>query len=56
MHRLLGDMKAQPTAWPFLNPVDGEEVVDYYEVVKRPMGQSLLLTLFQNATDHPYQT
>lgn len=40
MHRLLGDMKAQPNAWPFLIPVNGEEVVDYYEVIKRPMGQS----------------
>lgn len=40
MHRLLGDMKAQPNAWPFSMPVNGEEVVDYYEVIKRPMGQS----------------
>ncbi|KAG8213621.1 hypothetical protein J3R82DRAFT_10306 [Butyriboletus roseoflavus] len=40
MHRLLGDMKAQPNAWPFLIPVNGEEVVDYYEVIKRPMDLS----------------
>lgn len=32
-------MKAHPNAWPFLNPVNGEEVVDYYEVIKRPMGE-----------------
>ena len=42
MHRLLGDMKAHPNAWPFLIPVNGEEVVDYYEVIKRPMGPSPL--------------
>lgn len=40
MHRLVGDMKAHPNAWPFLVPVNGEEVVDYYEVIKRPMGPS----------------
>lgn len=40
MHRLLGDMKAHPNAWPFSVPVNGEEVADYYEVIKRPMGQS----------------
>ncbi|KAF9232734.1 Bromodomain-containing protein [Melanogaster broomeanus] len=37
LHRLLGDLKAHPNAWAFLNPVNGEEVVDYYEVIKRPM-------------------
>lgn len=39
MHRLLGDLKAHPSAWAFLNPVNGEEVIDYYEVIKRPMGR-----------------
>ena len=57
MHRLLGDMKAQPNAWPFLNPVNGEEVLDYYEVIKRPMGQYPLnilthfLTVFLGGAD-----
>ncbi|KAF8840527.1 Bromodomain-containing protein [Paxillus ammoniavirescens] len=37
MYRLLGDLKAHPNAWAFVNPVNGEEVVDYYEVIKRPM-------------------
>lgn len=42
MHRLLGDLKAHPSAWAFLNPVNGEEVVDYYDVVKRPMDFSTM--------------
>ncbi|KAF8556086.1 Bromodomain-containing protein [Imleria badia] len=42
MHRLVGDMKAHPNAWPFLVPVNGEEVVDYYEVIKRPMDISTI--------------
>lgn len=40
MHRLLGDLKAQPNAWPLLLPVTEGEVVDYYEVIKRPISQS----------------
>ncbi|KAI6045992.1 hypothetical protein EDC04DRAFT_3103553 [Pisolithus marmoratus] len=42
LHRLLGDLKAHPSAWAFLNPVNGEEVVDYYDVVKRPMDLSTM--------------
>ncbi|KAI9572261.1 Bromodomain-containing protein [Boletus coccyginus] len=42
MHRLLGDMKAHPNAWPFSVPVNGEEVADYYEVIKRPMDLSTM--------------
>lgn len=38
MHRLLGDLKSHASAWAFLHPVNGEEVVDYYDVIKRPMG------------------
>ena len=28
-------------AWPFLEPVDESEVVDYYNIVKEPMGRFL---------------
>ncbi|KAI6121433.1 hypothetical protein F5141DRAFT_1211118 [Pisolithus sp. B1] len=28
--------------WAFLNPVNGEEVVDYYDVIKRPMDLSTM--------------
>jgi hypothetical protein len=39
MQKFLADMQAHPSAWPFLNPVNGEEVLDYYELVKHPMGK-----------------
>ena len=26
-------------AWPFLEPVDENEVADYYRIVKEPMGK-----------------
>ena len=26
------------SAWPFLNPVDPEQVSDYYNIIKDPMG------------------
>lgn len=38
MRRLLSDLKAHPLAWAFLNPVNADEVPDYYGVIKRPMG------------------
>jgi histone acetyltransferase len=38
MRRLLSDMQTHTSGWPFLQPVNAEEVADYYEVVKNPMG------------------
>ena len=40
MQRLLSDLQGHPQAWAFLQPVNGEEVEDYYDVIKRPMGSS----------------
>ncbi|THH01959.1 hypothetical protein EW026_g825 [Hermanssonia centrifuga] len=37
MERLLSDLQTHPLAWAFLQPVNGEEVQDYYEVIKQPM-------------------
>jgi len=37
MQRLLTDLQGHPQAWAFLHPVNGDEVVDYYEVIKKPM-------------------
>ncbi|KAH8107246.1 hypothetical protein BXZ70DRAFT_1004111 [Cristinia sonorae] len=37
MEKLLSDMQSHPVAWAFLSPVNGEEVPDYYEVIKQPM-------------------
>lgn len=42
MERLLGDLQIHPVAWAFLHPVNGDDVPDYYEVIKKPMGKFLL--------------
>lgn len=38
MERLLSDLQQHPLSWAFLQPVNAEEVPDYYEVIKEPMG------------------
>ena len=38
MERLLSDLQQHPLSWAFLQPVNAEEVPDYYEVIKDPMG------------------
>ncbi|KAJ7496124.1 hypothetical protein B0H11DRAFT_1716448 [Mycena galericulata] len=37
MTKTLDDLKDHSAAWAFQNPVNGEEVVDYYDVIKEPM-------------------
>ncbi|OBZ67017.1 Histone acetyltransferase GCN5 [Grifola frondosa] len=37
MKKLLSDLQGHASAWAFLTPVNGEEVTDYYEVIKNPM-------------------
>ncbi|KAI0081351.1 Bromodomain-containing protein [Panus rudis PR-1116 ss-1] len=37
MEKLLSDLQGHPLAWAFLQPVNAEEVPDYYEVIKKPM-------------------
>lgn len=34
---LLSALQTSSSAWPFLQPVNGEEVHDYYDVIKEPM-------------------
>lgn len=34
---LLSELQNHPSAWPFVQPVNREEVPDYYEVIKEPM-------------------
>lgn len=34
---LLNDMQNNTNAWPFLQPVNKDEVLDYYDVIKEPM-------------------
>lgn len=38
MQQLLVALQSHPQAWAFLQPVNGEEVTDYYEFIKKPMG------------------
>lgn len=40
MRRILAELQAHPLAWAFLQPVNGDEVADYYSVIKQPMGTS----------------
>ena len=40
MTRLLSDLQNHNMAWPFLKPVNMEDVTDYADVIKHPMGKS----------------
>lgn len=35
-------MQNHPSAWPFLQPVNRDEVTDYYDVIKEPMDLSTM--------------
>ena len=39
---LLSALQTSSSAWPFLQPVNGEEVQDYYSVIKEPMDLSTM--------------
>ncbi|KAI9805836.1 MAG: histone acetyltransferase [Sarcosagium campestre] len=39
---LLNDMQNHQSAWPFVHPVNKDEVADYYEVIKEPMDLSTM--------------
>lgn len=41
MERLLDDLKQHSVAWAFRQPVNAEDVPDYYEVIKEPMGANI---------------
>lgn len=41
---LLSALQTSSSAWPFLQPVNGEEVQDYYSVIKEPMDLSTMET------------
>lgn len=38
MERVLRSLQNHSSAWPFAKPVRIEEVADYFDVVKHPMG------------------
>ncbi|OWB63687.1 hypothetical protein B5S29_g4688 [[Candida] boidinii] len=48
MFNLLTDMQNHPSSWPFVNPVNKEEVPDYYEVIKEPMDLSTMEIKLEN--------
>lgn len=53
MH-LLSAMQNSTNAWPFLQPVNKDEVLDYYDVIKQPMDLSTMETkLEQDAYEGP---
>ncbi|KAJ7072172.1 hypothetical protein C8F01DRAFT_1205804 [Mycena amicta] len=37
MQKTLKELKEHSAAWAFLQPVNGNEVIDYYDVIKEPM-------------------
>ena len=39
LQHVLNDLQQEPSAWPFVKPVDGNVVHDYYDVIVNPMGQ-----------------
>ena len=39
---LLNEMQSNTNAWPFLQPVNKDEVLDYYDVIKEPMDLSTM--------------
>ena len=50
---LLNDMHNHSSSWPFKQPVNREEVTDYYEVIKNPMDLS---TMEEKLEKDCYQT
>jgi len=42
MQRMLSELQGHNDAWAFLQPVNRDEVPDYYDVIKHPMDLSLV--------------
>lgn len=42
LQHLLSEMQNHPSAWPFAQPVNRDEVPDYYEIIKEPMDLSTM--------------
>lgn len=49
MEKLLSDLSTHTLAWPFQQPVNADEVPDYFEVIKQPMGACVT----QKKATHP---
>ncbi|KAL3875950.1 hypothetical protein ACJMK2_033849 [Sinanodonta woodiana] len=48
LQRLMSSMHSHKMAWPFLEPVDPDEVPDYYAIVKEPMDLNTLQSNLDN--------
>ncbi|KAG7838533.1 hypothetical protein KL943_000609 [Ogataea angusta] len=48
MLTLFTEMQNHPSNWPFLQPVNKDEVPDYYEVIKEPMDLSTMEVKLEN--------
>lgn len=53
MQSLLSEMQSHPSAWPFSQPVNRDEVADYYEVITEPMD---LMTMEQRLEADAYSS
>ncbi|KAI7871316.1 hypothetical protein BDF14DRAFT_1765712 [Spinellus fusiger] len=53
MRRLVSELNDNASAWPFVDPVNADEVTDYYDVIKEPMD---LTTLHTNVEAGAYVT
>jgi hypothetical protein len=45
METTLNDLLRNNRSWPFRLPVDANDVPDYYDVIKNPMGDVFLQSL-----------
>lgn len=48
---LVEEMRNYTHAWPFLEAVDAEEVADYYEIIKEPMGRYIHVQIYDIWTE-----
>ncbi|PYH67683.1 Bromodomain-containing protein [Aspergillus vadensis CBS 113365] len=48
LRRLLSQIQAHKQAWPFLSPVNKDEVPDYYKVIESPMDLSTMEERLEN--------
>lgn len=39
MASITAELKKHAKSWPFRSPVNGDEVPDYYKIIKAPMGK-----------------
>ncbi|KAA8575696.1 hypothetical protein EYC84_004810 [Monilinia fructicola] len=54
LQRLLSALQTHHFAWPFLQPVNRDEVADYYDVILNPMDfQTMETKLEQDAYEKP---